>query len=245
MSQISVKVKNVASGEALSVQVEPHATVGQLKQRVSYIVKTHEKQQILRTENHGELDNLAKLEDLGIGEGSEVELVIPEEKAEVVEAVVLSDDEGAVPAEAAELPAMPKLEARELSDAEMDEQASLKEKAADAAEDGDLAKAVELQTAALQLGPSAMMLCKRAEWLLKLKRPKAAAADASAALEMNPDSIKAFRIRGKARRQLGEYEAALKDLSEAQRADYDDGVEEVLRYVTARCEKLRKAARQA
>lgn len=244
MSQINVKVRNMATDVVISVSIEPHATVSMLKQRVAFFSKTHEKQQILRMPQHGELDNVAKLETLGIVEGSEVELVLPEKKVDQVEAVVLSDDEGLVAPEEVEAPQLPeKLEEVELTDAQADEVSSTKEKATEAAEDGDLAKAVKLYTAAILLSPSVMMLCKRAEWLLKLRRPRAAEADASAALQMNPDSTKALRIRGKARRQLGDYEGTRTDLAAAQRGDFDEGVEDILRYVTARCEKLRKAAR--
>lgn len=242
-TQIAVRVKNAKTGVVIAVNIEPHATVSMLKQRVSYIVKTHEKHQILRTAEHGELDNISKLEDLGIVDGSEVELSVPEAAKE--ELVVLSDDESLVAPEADEPPALPeKLEPVELDEAAMDSQCSLKQKAADAEEDGDLAKAVEHQTAAILLSPSALMLAKRAELLLKLKKPKSAVSDATAALKMNPDSCKALRIRGKALRQLGDYEAARQDLAAAQRSDFDDGVESILRYVATRCETLRKVARQ-
>ncbi|OLQ09664.1 TPR repeat-containing thioredoxin TDX [Symbiodinium microadriaticum] len=60
----------------------------------------------------------------------------------------------------------------ELSDSELDKQGELKQAAAEAQEDGNLAKALEKLTEAFQIGNvSAMMFAKRAELLLKLKRP--------------------------------------------------------------------------
>ena len=52
--------------------------------------------------------------------------------------------------------------------------------------------------------------------LLKLRRPRAAVADCDAAIEKNPDSVKALKTRGKARRALGEWTGALQDLAAAQ-----------------------------
>lgn len=242
-AQITVRVRHPTTGESVAVKIEPHATVSMLKQRVAYIVKTHEKQQTLKTPEHGVLDDIAKLEDLGIGEGAEVELVIPEAVAE--ELVVLSDDEGLVPPESDPPATLPEEMAKELTDEEQDRQASLKGQAAEAMEDGNLESALEFQTGAILLGPNAMMLCKRAEILLKLKRPSGAVADATAALSLNPDSCKAYRIRGKALRQVGEYERALEDLGQAQRIDYDDAAEEMLKWLQARCNKMRRAAQQA
>eukprot|EP00439_Symbiodinium_sp_Y106_P023831 s1923_g2.t3 len=61
---------------------------------------------------------------------------------------------------------------RELSDSELDNQGELKQAAAEALEDGNLAKALEKLTEAFQIGNvSAMMFAKRAELLLKLKKP--------------------------------------------------------------------------
>jgi len=131
-----------------------------------------------------------------------------------------------------------------LNDKEMDEQGDLKGQAAEALEDGDYAKALDLQTKAILISPSAMMLAKRAEMLLKLKRPKGAAADATAALKMNPDSCKAYRLQGKALRFLGDYEGSLQAFGQAQQIDFDDGIEDLLKYVSARNQKIRAVAQQ-
>ena len=86
------------------------------------------------------------------------------------------------------------------------------------------------------------MLCKRADLLLKAGRPKAAEIDCEAALAKNPDSAKAYKLRGKARRKLGEYEAAAADLGQAQRIDFDDGILDDLKYCSTRAAKMRAIA---
>ena len=48
--------------------------------------------------------------------------------------------------------------------------------------------------------PSPLVYAKRAECFLKLKKPNAAVRDCEKALESNPDSAKALRIRGSALR---------------------------------------------
>jgi suppressor of tumorigenicity protein 13 len=60
--------------------------------------------------------------------------------------------------------------------------------------------------------PSALTFSKRAECYLRLKKPNAAIRDADAALKLNADSAKAFIVRGKAHRLLGQWEAAAVDL---------------------------------
>merc|ERR1719436_1348638 len=121
----------------------------------------------------------------------------------------------------------------------MDKQNALNGSAAELLDDGDKEGALAKYTEAVMVGaPSAMLLAKRAELLLKLRRPQAAIADATAALAVNPDSAKAFKVRGKARRFVGDYEKAKADLDQAQRIDYDDSVADIHEYVTKRTAKL-------
>ncbi|KAI8027375.1 FAM10 family protein [Camellia lanceoleosa] len=47
---------------------------------------------------------------------------------------------------------------------------------------------------------------------VKLNKPNAAIRDANAALQINPDSAKGYKIRRMARAMLGQWEAAAKDL---------------------------------
>merc|ERR1711924_421297 len=82
--------------------------------------------------------------------------------------------------------------------------------------------------------PNAMLLSRRAELLLKMKRCKAAILDASAALQENPDSAKAYKIRGKAYRFLGKYAEAVEDFAQCQKIDYDDAIVDMHNYCTKR-----------
>lgn len=66
---------------------------------------------------------------------------------------------------------------------------------------GEFDKAVELFTAAIELNPgSAIMHAKRANALLKLKRPVAAIRDCDKAIKINPDSAQGYKFRGRANR---------------------------------------------
>ncbi|CAJ1459024.1 unnamed protein product [Effrenium voratum] len=149
-------------GDDLTLQIEGHATVNMLKQRVALIVMAHPKFQSLSFKGSEPLEETTKLQDVeGFGNGQTMELTVavpPEPEAE-----------GLVTAEEEPLPPMPSAEtlATELNDDEADKQGELKSKAADALEDGDLGTAVEKFTEAMMLGGvSAMMLAKRADMLL-------------------------------------------------------------------------------
>ncbi len=54
---------------------------------------------------------------------------------------------------------------------------------------------------------------------------------------MNPDSAKAYKIRGKAYRHLGLYEEALKDLQLGNKLDWDESSYELQKFVAARVAK--------
>mmetsp|Transcript_109744 Transcript_109744/g.342061 ORF Transcript_109744/g.342061 Transcript_109744/m.342061 type:complete len:279 (-) Transcript_109744:36-872(-) len=235
-------------GDNLTLQIEPHATVNMFKQRIALIVMAHPKHQALLKEGGEALDDVVKLQDIeGLGNGGEllVKISVPPKPKEAP--VVLSDDEGLFAGEEEPVPGLPSDEviAKELSDADMDKQGELKQQAQEALEDGDAAKAVAKLSEAMELGGvSAMMVAKRAELLLKQKRFRAAIEDATLALRLNPDSGKAYRVRGKARRFLGEYEGSSADLSQAQKIDYDDGVADVHQYVQKRWAKIQLKAKQ-
>merc|ERR1719408_1198723 len=124
---------------------------------------------------------------------------------------------------------------KELTEDQEDKQNSLKGEAAELLEDGDKAGALKKLTEAVLVGnPNAMLLSRRGELLLKMKRPKAAIIDASAALEKNPDSAKAYKIRGKAQRLLAKYSEAVDDFAQCQKIDYDDGIVDMHNYCTKR-----------
>lgn len=127
----------------------------------------------------------------------------------------------------------------ELTDDQMDKMGEIKQKAAEALEDGDLQKALSGYTEVIKMGnATAMVYAKRAEILLKLKRANACIADCSSAIEVNPDSGKAFRIRGKAHRRLGHWVEAHKDISTAQQIDFDDDTVDMQKLVAEKFKKI-------
>merc|ERR1711972_428067 len=130
-------------------------------------------------------------------------------------------------------------------DEDQDKICDLEAKAAEDIEDGKLEDALAKYTEILKLGDvTAMLYAKRADLLLKLKRPNACIADTTAAIEINPDSAKAYRIRGKAHRKLGHWEEAHKDLSTAQSIDFDDDVVDMQKFVDAKWKKIAEKKKQ-
>ena len=101
----------------------------------------------------------------------------------------------------------------ELSEADMDKLMAAKSRAAELNSDGKYQEAIEAFTAAIKMQPSPLLFARRAEGLLKIKEFKAAVRDCDAALKLNADSAKAYKVRGKAYAELCEWEKAAKDLS--------------------------------
>ncbi|CBH10261.1 Hsc70-interacting protein (Hip), putative [Trypanosoma brucei gambiense DAL972] len=121
----------------------------------------------------------------------------------------------------------------------------LKAAAADCAADGRLDEAVDLLAQALRLVPGkAMYWSQRASYLLECKRPGAALRDANRALSLNPENVRALRVRGTVNRHLGKWEDALKDLSEAQTVDYDEKADALLRLVQEKANARRQSRRR-
>ncbi|EKF33114.1 Hsc70-interacting protein, putative [Trypanosoma cruzi marinkellei] len=117
----------------------------------------------------------------------------------------------------------------------------LKAQAAELAANGDFDKAIELMGQALRIVPGkAMYWAQRASYFLKCTQPGAALQDANRALDLNPENVRALRVRGTVNRRLGKWEEALKDLSEAQAVDYDEGIDEILRFVQKRTNDRRQ-----
>ncbi|BBH04194.1 tetraticopeptide domain-containing thioredoxin [Prunus dulcis] len=76
-----------------------------------------------------------------------------------------------------------------------------------------LDEAIDHITEAIMLNPtSAILKATRASVFVKLNKPNAAIRDANAALEINPDSAKGYKIRGMAKAMLGHWEEAASDL---------------------------------
>eukprot|EP00928_Gymnodinium_smaydae_P026808 TRINITY_DN2093_c2_g1_i1.p1 TRINITY_DN2093_c2_g1~~TRINITY_DN2093_c2_g1_i1.p1 ORF type:complete len:721 (-),score=204.41 TRINITY_DN2093_c2_g1_i1:91-2073(-) len=132
-------------------------------------------------------------------------------------------------------------EAPSLSNAQLETLAQAKRDAQDAADRGDLDTAITKLTEVICGGASsALLLARRAELLLRQKRPCAAVRDCSAAIEVNPDSGKAHRIRGLARRHLGQWEDAQRDLARAQKLDFDDSLAKVQNFVALKVNALQE-----
>ncbi|KEG09942.1 Hsc70-interacting protein [Trypanosoma grayi] len=123
--------------------------------------------------------------------------------------------------------------------------AALKAEAAERAGEGKIDAAVELMTQALRMVPGkAMYWSQRASYLLDCARPGAAFHDANRALSINPQNVRALRVRGTVNRHLGNWEDALKDLSEAQTIDYDEKTDALLRLAQEKSNARRQKRRQ-
>jgi suppressor of tumorigenicity protein 13 len=120
--------------------------------------------------------------------------------------------------------------------------ADAKQKAADFKSAGDWTQALECYTQAVMAAPpSALLYANRAACLIQLERYEAAVRDCDEALKSNPDSAKALRMRGKARKALGQYDLALADLSASQAIDFDEGTVEDLKFLTEKRVEAEKA----
>ena len=138
-----------------------------------------------------------------------------------------------------------------LSDESLEALACLKQQAEDALEDGDHGTALKHLTAAVELGcATALLYCKRASVLLELGRPRAAARDCTAALDANPDSGKAYRIRARARlasslfspQELEMLLSAQADYRQSLAIDDDEATAAEAREVDARVRELQARA---
>jgi len=107
-------------------------------------------------------------------------------------------------------------------------------------------EAISKLTEAIQKVPNkAIFFALRGEAFLKNKKPKAAIKDSDRALALNPNQAKAYKVRGKARRHLGDYEQASLDLNAGQKIDYDDDTQELLNSIKPRVEKIVLKKREA
>lgn len=145
--------------------------------------------------------------------------------------------------EEAPFPAMSPADIEELSEEQQDKQNALKQEGTEALEDGNKELALEKFTAAIEVGcASALLYSRRAQLLLKLGRPKAAANDCTAALTMNPDSGKAFKIRARANAKLEKWEEAHADFSAGLKIDYDEETYDESLEVAKKAKELQAAA---
>jgi len=119
-----------------------------------------------------------------------------------------------------------------LSDHDLEMQAAFGQGGVEALEDGNRLEALERFSKAIEIGnPPAALYAKRADVLLKLKRPCACISDCGSAIEINPDSAKAYRTRGKAYRKLGQWEEAYNDIALSQKLDFDDDTSDLQQFL--------------
>lgn len=157
-----------------------------------------------------------------------------------------AEDPDLIPAEEDEFPPGPAPRHGEPTDRQREASGRAMRSAAWALEQGDHASALEHYTRALQAGGvTALMLVKRAELLLKLRRPSAALVDCTAAIKANPNCGKAYNVRGCTNRSLGRWEDAHRDLVMGQALDYDDSLASVVKLVEANIGKGPGAAANA
>ncbi|XP_059639998.1 FAM10 family protein At4g22670-like [Cornus florida] len=127
----------------------------------------------------------------------------------------------------------------EVTEENLDASQEAKAQGMEAISEGKLEEAIEHLTRAILLNPnSAIMYAARAGVYIKMKKPNAAIRDASAALEINPDSAKGHKSRGMARAMLGQWEEAAKDLHLASNLDYDEEISSVLKKVEPNARKI-------
>jgi tetratricopeptide (TPR) repeat protein len=112
--------------------------------------------------------------------------------------------------------------------------------AAEAAANGDHEAAVAAYSKALGAMPSALTYAKRAEAHLRLGRPSAAVADCDKALELNPDSAKAYKVCGKALVKTGAFRMAFERLCTGNKIDEDEDSAALQKQLKAKVDKIKK-----
>lgn len=123
----------------------------------------------------------------------------------------------------------------------------MKQQAADAKSNGDWDQSLEFYNKAVVLAPpSALLYANRAIALEKLGHYKAAEKDCNYALELNPDSGKALKVRGSLRhKHLKDWHGALSDLNQSQTIDFDPEVAATLKELTKlRVEEEKREAKE-
>lgn len=134
---------------------------------------------------------------------------------------------------------MPPMYSGDGSDDDFDKATEAKMEASDLKSQGLYDEALEkFNEAIVAAEPSALLLANRAHVLFKLNKYTAATRDCDAALEKNPDSAKALRIRGECHLKRGKFHDARKDLSAAQTIDFDEEAAEMLKEATEKCKEI-------
>ncbi|KAJ9546135.1 hypothetical protein OSB04_025842 [Centaurea solstitialis] len=110
---------------------------------------------------------------------------------------------------------------------------------------GKLNEAIDELTEAILLNPtSAILYAARASVFVKLRKPNAAIRDADAALQINSDSAKGYKMRGMAKAMLGLWEEAARDLRLASTLDHDEEIGSVLKKIDPNVNKIMEHRRK-
>ncbi len=126
-----------------------------------------------------------------------------------------------------------------------DQATDAKMEAAEAAANGDLAAAVLGYTKAIAGGlASALTYAKRADCLLKLGHPTAAVDDCKRAVELNPDSAKAYKVMAKALARKGSWAEAYAQLCVGNKIDSDEDSAALQKSMAAKVEREKKLSAQ-
>jgi len=106
--------------------------------------------------------------------------------------------------------------------------------------------AEEKFTEAIKKNPKgAVLYAGRGEAFLAQQKPNAALRDGNRAVEFNPNSARAQKVRGKALRYLGHYDDAFVALSQGNTTDWDQDTENLIKSLKPRAEKLAQRKRSA
>lgn len=140
--------------------------------------------------------------------------------------------------------AFPKLsppDVTELTDDQVDKQNALKQEGVDLLEDGKLEEALNKFSDAIAIGcASALLYSRRAAVLVQLGRPRAVINDCTAALAVNPDSAKAFKMRARANAKLEQWEQANLDFQTGLNIDFDDKTEEESKVAAEKAKEIKE-----
>ncbi|KAL8233191.1 hypothetical protein R6Q57_002969 [Mikania cordata] len=110
---------------------------------------------------------------------------------------------------------------------------------------GKFYEAIDQLTEAITLNPSsAILYATRASVYVKLRKPNAAIRDADAALQINADSAKGYKMRGLARAMLGLWEDAARDLGLASNLDHDEEIGSTLKKIEPNILKIKEHRRK-
>jgi len=114
-------------------------------------------------------------------------------------------------------------ESKEVSDEMFETANNKKMEGMEALREKKFQDSINAFTEAIKNNPhSGILYASRAQALLEDKKPNAAIRDTEIAIRIAPDSAKGYKIRGRARRVLGQYENALRDIQKGQQLDWDE-----------------------